>query len=500
MIGRVAGPGLLAGVLVALSVPPAGFWPLGILGLALLAWQFDRTAGLWARAGAGFAFGIGLFVITISWIADFQAFGYVGLLVLQSSFFAGAGAATALCRATGPSGRIAAFTGAITLAEALRSFTPWGGFPMAGIPIGQVGGPLAPSARIGGVLVLTALTALLGGAVAEAARTDLGWARRLAVAVAALVPTVAVVAAGSASPDGTPVGSLTVAAVQGGGPRGLRAVDVNPTIVTQRYLDGSSRITSHPDVIVWPEDVVEVNGPLTGSTLDATFRRVARQHGATLLVGVVEGVNKRQFRNAIIAYGPDGDQIDRYDKVHRVPFGEYVPGRDLLDKLVNLRLLPRDAISGHGPGLLHVPGADLGVAISYEVFFGGRSRDSVRAGAQALVVPTNAASYRTSQVPTQEEAAARLRAWETGRDLVQAAPTGYSLLVDPRGHVRQRTTLGRAQVIEDRVTLRKGRTPYVRFGDAPWWILAAILLAGSATASAIRRRPVLDRPVKSRQG
>jgi apolipoprotein N-acyltransferase len=127
------------------------------------------------------------------------------------------------------------------------------------------------------------------------------------------------------------------------------------------------------------------------------------------------------------------------------------------------------------------------------VFFGDRSRSAVRSGAALVLVPTNAASYQTSQVPDQEVAAARLRASETGRDVVQAAPTGFSAFISAAGEVQQRTDLGAQQVITATVPLRAGSTPYTRTGDPPWLLLALACLAapglaGLATARS-RRGP-----------
>ena len=121
----------------------------------------------------------------------------------------------------------------------------------------------------------------------------------------------------------------------------------------------------------------------------------------------------------------------------------------------------------------------MGVLISYEVFFANRARAAVRSGADVLLVPTNASSYKTSQVPTQELAAARLRAIETGRDVVQAGPTGYSALIDARGRVRTRSTLGRRDVRQGTVERRRGQTPYTRTGDWPVEAAAVLVLAGA---------------------
>jgi apolipoprotein N-acyltransferase len=167
-----------------------------------------------------------------------------------------------------------------------------------------------------------------------------------------------------------------------------------------------------------------------------------------------------------------------------VPFGEYIPARSLVQHVANLSLVPRDAIAGHGPGLLSTPAGPLGVVISYEVFYEGRARAAIRAGGQVLLVPTNASSYATSQIPAQEIAAARLRAWETGRDTLQAAPTGYSALITHDGKVVERTVLGRQQVIVVTAERRTGQTIFVQLGDLPFLLLAAAILIGAR----VRRR------------
>jgi apolipoprotein N-acyltransferase len=228
---------------------------------------------------------------------------------------------------------------------------------------------------------------------------------------------------------------------------------------------------------------VALDRPLAGSPQAALLSRLARQLDATLVVGVTEpaSVTATAFRNEIVAWGPNGHIVGVFEKVHRVPFGEYVPLRSIFSRFANLSGVPVDAIPGHGTGLMRTPAGPLGLLVSFEVFYAGRSHESVRAGAQLLAVPTNTSSYSTSQVPTQEVAAAIVQAVETGRDLVQAAPTGFSTVVTQRGVVLQRSTLGRRQVLFATVALRRGLTPYDHWGDLPVLVLAALaLIAGWA--------------------
>jgi apolipoprotein N-acyltransferase len=228
--------------------------------------------------------------------------------------------------------------------------------------------------------------------------------------------------------------------------------------------------------VLWPEDVVSLDTLLTDSPEEGVLSNLARSLHTTLVVGVTETVSPTAFRNEIVAFGPDGALVSRYEKVHRVPFGEYVPYRSFFAHLGNLSSVPRDAIPGRASGLVPTPAAPLGAMISYEVFYADRGRSSVRAGAQLLIVPTNTSSYATAQVPTQEIAASEVQAVQQGRDLLQAAPTGYSAAVTNRGVLLDRSTLGARQVVFATLSRRTGTTLYVRYGDLPVLVLAGVAL------------------------
>ncbi len=475
---RIVVPSVVAGILVELSVPPLRLWELAFAGLGLLVW---RLGGLsWkARLLAGLSFGIGLFAFTLIWVTGFNRPGYLILVVFEAGFFALSCALVPAGR-----GRALAFPAAVTLAEAARSAWPFGGLPMGGIPLGQASGPLLNTARVGGPLLVTGLTALGGVCLAclfeqYARRRQAPVPSRLGCAalVAALVVVGAVAGSAIVAPDGgPPVGAVRVALVQGGGIRGLRAVNVNPEIGYVRALRETLKLKPPVDLILWPEDIVALPGPLAGTVAEAQLGSLAETFHATLVAGVTEDVGKTRFLNLAVAWSPAGRVIGSYDKVHRVPFGEYIPFRSILKHLANLSDVPRDAIPGHGPGLLATPAGPLGVMISYEVFFASRARAAVMAGGQLLVVPTNTSSYVSDLVPAQEEAADRFRAVEEGRDLVQASPTGYSTVVSNRGVVRDRSGLGVAALVEATAHRRVGLTLYERGGDLPELALAAACL------------------------
>jgi apolipoprotein N-acyltransferase len=265
--------------------------------------------------------------------------------------------------------------------------------------------------------------------------------------------------------------------------RGFRKSQVDPRVVLAAQRSATARLQqldhgTAPRLVLWPEDVVSLDTSLSDSSEEAVLSNLASTLHSTLVVGITETIAATTFRNEVVAWGPDGTLVSRYEKVHRVPFGEYVPYRGLFAHLGNLSAVPLDAVPGTGTGLLPTPAAPLGTLISYEVFYADRGRASVRDGAQLLIVPTNTSSYATAQVPTQEIAASRVQAVQQGRDLLQAAPTGYSAAITNRGTVLQRSVLGRQQVILATLSRRDGWTLYVRYGDTPPLGLAVAALAG----------------------
>lgn len=478
---------VVGGLLAAASLPPFGFWPLGPIGLAVwfLASENQRSRG---RLLLGWLFALGQLGPSLAWATDFTKIGYVVLVPVEAIPFALAGLLVPARR-----GRSLAFPAAVTLAEAARDRFPFGGLPIGSMVLGQVGGPLLPAARLVGGLGLLALAALAGVGLAHLARSGgRAWRRRaghlaspparpalgtLGAGVTALALVVGFAVGGRFAPaGGRPIGSVPVAGVQGGGPRGLRAVLGGQVGVFSRHLRLTETIHPGPSLVLWPEDVVALSGPLAGSPKAAALAAQALRLHATVLAGVTEPVGSTRFLNEVVAWSPSGRIIGRYEKVHRVPFGEYVPDRAFFSHLVSLADVPRDAIPGHGPGFLRTPAGPLGIMISYEVFFSSRSRPAVAAGAEVLLVPTNTASYTTSQIPTQELAASRLRAVEEGRNLVQVSPTGFSAFVSPSGTVSQRSNLGKPALIEATVPLRRGETIFQRLGPHPWLALLGLLL------------------------
>ena len=456
---------LVAGLLIAASLPPWGWWPLSFVGIAIWASVEARTKSARRRFALGTIAGLGWFVPGLAWMWFLTAPGYV-IAALLFALAHGLASAVAVRRDDPWTAVLAPV--AHTLIEVVRLAFPFGGVPLATLGIAQVAGPLHRTAAIGGVVLLTWLTWQIGELLSPVARRALRAEGRARVVVGAVI---VVWLAGFVAPRGSDTNAtIRVAAVQGGGPQGTRAVDTDPRDVVERHLAATRAIEDEDlDLVVWPENVVDVAD--FGSSVEISeIASESRRLDAPFSVGITEDVDAQSFTNAQVMVDGDGIVESRYDKVRRVPFGEYMPLRSLLRSLgAPVDLVPRDAVAGTGPAVLAVDdGLDAAVVISWEVFFGGRAREGVREGGAVLVNPTNGSSYTWTILQTQQIASSRLRAVETGRWVVQVAPTGFSAFVSPAGEVHQRTAVSEQEVIVREIPLRSGSTVYTALGDRPF--------------------------------
>jgi apolipoprotein N-acyltransferase len=494
------------GFLVALSLPPWGLWPLAFAGIVAFDISLGAEPNRRQRATRGWLFGAAWMSMGMGWMWFLTAPGYV----VAAALFAGLHSLAARAVPTG-SVRVVGRPIAHALAESVRLFFPFGGVPLATLPIGQANGPLLGVVRVGGVVLLTWVVLQVGFSLAELARRGATreWSALRGSWAAAVAAVVFVIVLGSLAPDGRSTSrsqpdEVRVALVQGGGEQGTRAINTSSRLVTERHLAATSTIPAGSvDVVIWPENAIDVD------VFDTSIEREeiaaqARRIGAPIVVGVTEDItvgDERRFTNAQLVVGTDGTLVSRYDKVRRVPFGEYVPMRGVLESLgAPTDLVPRNAVPGTEPALLRLPDSDVSfaVVISWEVFFGGRANEGVEAGGTFIANPTNGSSYTGTVLQSQQIASSKLRAVEQGRFIAQVSPTGYSAFIDADGNVLQRTAISEQKVLFDEVTLADGRTWYSRLGDRPF-ILA---LAAGLTVLGVnrwRRRPLRPSPSPDRR-
>jgi len=443
-----------AGVLVAASLPPWGWWPLSFIGLAWYA-SMARTQRTTSPFATAFVFSFGWFLPGMAWMWFLTAPGFIIAVAIFATLHGiAAKLASSFSHESQHTGALIVFH---ALAEAGRLSWPFGGVPLATLGIAHASSPLSPLVAWIGVIGLSAVVLWIG------------FSQRKFRAI-----VISVVLVGIANMwDGTSnTGrSLTIAVVQGGGEQGTHAINTNPRDVFVKHLNLTRTLQPSPtrDAVVWPENVINVSA--TGLFVDSVeYRELlaeAKRLQVPLVVGITEDAGPDAFTNAQVVIDPELGITSRYDKVRRVPFGEYMPMRALLSSVgAPTHLVPRDARAGDARGWIDIGDERAAVAISWEIFFGGRVNEGIVDGATFIINPTNGSSYTWTILQTQQIASSRLRAQEQGRWIVQAAPTGFSAFIDPHGAVHDRTAISESALIERTISLRTGRTPYSLLGNA----------------------------------
>jgi len=493
-----------AGAALVLAFPPYDLWPVAFLAVAGLG---ALTSGVRAPRGAllGLVFGLAFFAPLLSWSGVYVGpTPWVLLAASQAAFTAGLGAALAVTsRLPGwPLWSAALWVGQ----EAARSRLPFGGFPWGRLAFSQADSPLAWLAAYGGAPLVTLAVALTGSLLAAlllavlARRTDPAGRpvrRALLPALAGLVAVAAATSAAAIAGDWqTPTTrSATVAVVQGNVPRlGLdfnaqrEAVLRNHVNATLAFAhDVAAGKAPRPDLVLWPENASDIDpfrNPDAATLIDEATRAV----GVPVLLGTLtDGPTPDTVRNIAVVWDPATGAGERYVKRHPVPFGEYIPLRPIA-RLVSKDVdrVGRDFVGGSRPGLLMVGPVTVGDVICFEVAYDGLVRDV--AGAGLLVVQTNNATFGRTVETWQQLAMGRLRAVEHGRSLVVAATSGVSAIIDPDGHVAERSAVFTTDVLVRAVDVREGTTLATRLGAGPEWLAVVVALAALILAVTPARR------------
>jgi apolipoprotein N-acyltransferase len=377
----------------------------------------------------------------------------------------------------------------------------WDGFPWALLGYSQVTFlPIAQSASVVGVYGVSWLLAASATGIASIAIAK-GRARWVpALAVVLLVGGIGLW--GSARMRASVLTSqgeiVRTAVIQGNIEQEDKWNPALRDIITDRYLMMTREaLGAGATFILWPESSTPFlfeRDLIRGGDI----RRLARQSGATLLIGsdqvepvkATSATEKPQelYYNAAFLVKPDGEVGAVYRKMHLVPFGEYVPLKSLLFFVGPII----EAVSAFSPGtdpvLLPVGAHRASTAICYEVIFPSLIREFVLDGSELLTTITNDAWYGRSSAAYQHWEQAAMRSIEQGRYLARAANTGISGFVDPYGRVLQKTDLFEPAVLVQDLRFVTARTIYSRIGDIAAWLSLAITVATLAAARINRRR------------
>lgn len=369
--------------------------------------------------------------------------------------------------------------------EFLRTFL-FTGFPWNLLGYSQHGNPLVRQiAAVTGVYGVSFVVIAVNAALARACRTN--WRDFLPPLGTASVIVVIAAGYGWLQPSGqatTPL--IPVALIQGNIDQGVKWDPDWQEKTFHIYRDLTyAAAAEKPRLIVWPETAMPLF--FLEDTRRAEVEDLARHADAYLLVGALDR-RHGQPANGAFVLGPGGGLLGRYDKRHLVPFGEYVPLRNLL---FFANVLAGGTIGEFAQGqdalVFSTAVGRFGVVICYEVIFPGEVREFFRRGADFLVNITNDAWFGRSAAPAQHLAMAVFRAIENRAYLIRAANTGISAIVAPDGQIVRASGLFTPAVVSGAIHPRARTSLYTRYGDVFAWATVVVTLLAMFVPLAMSR-------------
>jgi apolipoprotein N-acyltransferase len=509
---------LIAGASSALAMEPFNAWPVLFVTFPVAVFLIDgagagRAQGLPAAALTGFWFGLGYFVPGLYWIGnaflvEADTFGWLlpfAVLGLPAylSLFTAFGFALARLVWTKGGSRVIALAASLTISEWLRGHVltgfPWNAFGYALTePLA-----LAQTSSLIGIWGLTFLSVSIFASPAVLIDGSARGRKVFAAPAAALALLIAMGVFGAIRLSLHPTTMTTSVKLRIMQPNLQQDEKFNYSAkqaVMQKYLALSDRATGpntsgvrDATVLIWPESAF----PFFLTREPEAMAEIADllPKGTTLITGSVRapdlppGVRVTQAYNSIYVIDDEGTVLSVYDKLHLVPFGEYLPFQDLMESLgfEQLTRVRGGFIPGKVRHTLQIPNAPRVLPlICYEAAF-----PSAVAGPDDrpgwMVNLTNDGWFGISTGPYQHLQQARMRAVEQGLPLVRAANTGISAVIDPLGRIVAHLPLGIEGVLDAPLPAPIAPTIYARVGDVPAAICVAVALL-----FVIRRR--LSRP------
>ena len=486
---------VLLGVLSVLAFAPVHAWPVLFVTFGGLVWLLDGchargpelSAQLRYAALTGFWFGFGYFLAGFYWMAEaflvepwrhgwLIPFAMTAMPAGMALFFAAAGALAMAMWRPG-AGRVFALAIALGLADYAR------GHVLTGLPWNLIGygllpeGPLMQLAALLGVYALSIVAVVLFAAPAAILRASQAPSKGAAVLAALLLVALGLGYVWGdrrlATAGDTPT-DVRLRIVQANIDQANKWRPENSAEIFADYLD----LTRAPGIdqvnlVIWPETAVPFLLADTPEALAAIGE--ALPQNTSLLAGSARlgnernagaGPTGRHIFNSLLVIDDGGAVIDGYDKIHLVPFGEYLPFQDFLESLGFMQMTGiRGGFSeGTGPRLLPIPGAPpASPLICYEVIFPDDVTDKMKRPGWLINV-TNDAWFGSSAGPYQHFHQAQVRAVEQGLPIVRAANTGISAVIDGYGRVHARIGLGERGFVDAFLPKAGPRTSFVELG------------------------------------
>ncbi len=274
--------------------------------------------------------------------------------------------------------------------------------------------------------------------------------------------------------------------IQGNIDQGVKWDNQHKENILETYKRLSIRASAGaPDIIVWPESSIPfIYGYDEKPT--AEFNAFQKELHASLLFGSVIARKDKEgnalLSNSAVLLSREGKLLSTYDKIHLVPYGEYIPLKTLFPFINKLTAGIGDFVPGKEPVVMKTSFANIGNLICYEIIFPGLVRKFVNQGADLLVTITNDAWFGRTSAPYQHFSMAVFRAVENRVPVVRAANTGISGFIDAKGRIKRKSDIFVEDMLSEEVTIGAfGKSFYAKYGDlfAYLCIISSVLLIGN---------------------
>ena len=471
---------IAAGAIVAWSFYPNHWWA-SVVGMAILLLTLDSKQRR-TRLKLTSAFALTFVAFHVQWVSVLGNDAWFGLVILCTLPWL----LFALLPIDSKSKRFYFQPAALVIVlEAIRASWPWGGFPWGLLAYSQVDGPLVALSTIGG-------QSLISGVVVVCAAISVKFVKFRSISALMLLLFISICSACVNS--FTSSDSVQLAAIQGNVPRVGNESSAQRAAVLNNHVETTEKLlaeietgsTPEPDLIVWPESGTDIDPLVSGIAADA-INKLASRSAAPILIGATtwysSGSEGDGPTNSGIMWTDSGpSQI--YSKNHLVPFGEYVPLRDVLAKwITRFDQIPNDFVPGEGPGVFDVSGAQIGDVICFEVAYANHVYDTINAGARVITVQTNNATYGNTTQPEQQFAITRFRAIETQRAFLVASTSGISGLIQNDGSVTDKTKQFESAVVTGEAPLISEKTFSTKYTYWVFILSIIVLLVGFRRSS-----------------
>ncbi len=435
----------LSGALLSAAYEPVGKWWVAPIAIAAHMYALSLTS---RKVISTFVFALTVNLIVLHWSSTFVGSVPWIILGLGMSFFY---LPLALVSRWG----MTSYPLLYILLEEVRNRFPFGGFGWVRIAYTQADAPYSKIAAIGGASALSALAVLLG--------LILFYASTKKWSIVTLLPFLLLLVPINV----TAIGATNVLMIQGDVPQmGLdfnsraKAVFNNHFEKTESELKKDSNV----DFVLWPENSVDVD-PFQNADVKQALDSIEKP----LIIGAI--VEKgHSILNTSILWG--GDLPPTYIKQHLTPFGEYIPLRSLASLISPYTDRVKDFEPGNGHLFFTVKKAVIAPVICFELV-DDELLHKAAVSSNILAVQTNSATFGMSAESAQQLEMTRIRAIEHGRNIVSVSTTGYSAIIDFKGKVLHKTSMGTADSIRAEVGLIDGKTPRDTAGD---WALIGVLM------------------------